>query len=94
MKLKVECGWLPEHWALLSNYNGFFWKVDANGTREGGEQGGSQKITPAFCTHQALKSADSDQMIQGLHSSLAKSTAQFPVSLQWVPIHVGLAGNK
>ena len=33
-------------------------------------------------------------MIQGLHSSFAKLTAQFPVSLQWVPAHVGLTGNK
>ena len=35
-----------------------------------------------------------DQMIQGLHSSLAKLTAQFTVSLQWVPAHVGLTGNE
>ena len=33
-------------------------------------------------------------MIQGLHSSLAKLTAQFSVSLQWVPAHVGLTGNE
>ena len=33
-------------------------------------------------------------MIQGLHSSLAKLTAQFSVSLQWVPVHVGLTGNE
>ena len=33
-------------------------------------------------------------MIQGLHSSLAKLTAQFTVSLQWVPAHVGLTGNE
>ena len=32
-------------------------------------------------------------MIQGLHSSLAKLTAQFTVSLQWVPALVGLTGN-
>ena len=36
---------------------------------------------------------DPDKMIQGLHSSLAKLTAQFTVSLQWVPAHVGLTGN-
>ena len=45
-------------------------------------------------TLQALNSADPDQMIQGLHSSLAKLTAQFSVSLQWVPAHVGLTGNE
>ena len=39
-------------------------------------------------------SDDPDQMIQGLHSSLAKLTAQFTVSLQWVPAHVGLTGNE
>ena len=33
-------------------------------------------------------------MIQGLLSSLAKLTAQFSVSLQWVPAHVGLTGNE
>ena len=33
-------------------------------------------------------------MIQGLHSSLAKLTAQFSISLQWVPAHVGLTGNE
>ena len=43
---------------------------------------------------QALNSADQDHMIQGLHSSLAKLTAQFSVSLQWVPAHVGLTGNE
>ena len=30
----------------------------------------------------------------GLQSSLAKLTAQFTVSLQWVPAHVGLTGNE
>ena len=45
-------------------------------------------------TLQALNSADPDKMIQGLHSSLAKLTAQFTVSLQWVPAHVGLTGNE
>ena len=39
-------------------------------------------------------SADPDQMIQGLHSSLAKLTAHFPVSIRWMPAHVGLTGNK
>ena len=48
----------------------------------------------SLSTLQALNSADPDQMIQGLHSSLAKLTAQFSVSLQWVPAHVGLTGNK
>ena len=43
---------------------------------------------------QALNSADPEQMIQGLHSSLAKLTAQFSVSFQWVPAHVGLTGNE
>ena len=38
---------------------------------------------------QALNSVYPDQMIQGLHSSLAKLTAQFSVSLRWVPAHVG-----
>ena len=33
-------------------------------------------------------------MIQGLHSSLAQLTAQFPVSPQWVPAHVGLGENE
>ena len=33
-------------------------------------------------------------MIQGLHSSLAKLAAQFTVSIQWVPAHVGLTGNE
>ena len=48
-------------------------------------------FTDSLSTLQALNSADPDQMIQGLHSSLAKLTAQFTVSLQWVPAHVGLA---
>ena len=51
-------------------------------------------FTDSLSTLQALNSADPDQMIQGLHSSLAKLTAQFTVSLQWVPAHVGLAGNE
>ena len=51
-------------------------------------------FTDSLSTLQALNSADPDQMIQGLHSSLAKLTAQFTVSLQWVPAHVGLTGNK
>ena len=51
-------------------------------------------FTDSRSTLQALNSADPDQMIQGLHSSLAKLTAQFSVSLQWVPVHVGLTGNK
>ena len=51
-------------------------------------------FTDSLSTLQALNSADPDQMIQCLHSSLAKLTAQFTVSLQWVPAHVGLTGNK
>ena len=51
-------------------------------------------FTDSLSTLQALNSADPDQMIQGLHSSLAKLTAQFTVSLQWVPVHVGLTGNE
>ena len=33
-------------------------------------------------------------MIPGLHSSLAKLTVQFTVSLQWVAAHEGLTGNE
>ena len=51
-------------------------------------------FTDSLSTLQALNSADPDQMIQGLHSSLAKLTAQFTVSLQWVPAHVGLTENE
>ena len=51
-------------------------------------------FTDSLSTLQALNSSDPDQMIQGLHSSLAKLTAQFTVSLQWVPAHVGLTGNE
>ena len=51
-------------------------------------------FTDSLSTLEALNSADPDQMIQGLHSSLAKLTAQFSASLQWVPAHVGLTGNK
>ena len=62
---------------------------------ESGKQKGNIAIfTDSLSTLQALNSADPDQMIQGLHSSLAKLTAQFPVSLQWVPVHVGLTGNE
>ena len=50
-------------------------------------------FSDSLSTLQALNSADPDQMIQGLHSSLAKLTAQFTVSLQWVPAHVRLIGN-
>ena len=38
--------------------------------------------------------ADPDQMIQVMYSSLAKLTAQFTISLQWVPAHVGLTGKE
>ena len=51
-------------------------------------------FTDSLSTLQALDSADPDQVIQGLHSSLAKLTAQFSVSLQWVPAHVGLTGKE
>ena len=51
-------------------------------------------FTDSLSTLQALNSADPEQMIQGLHSSFAKLTAQSSVSLQWVPVHVGLIGNK
>ena len=51
-------------------------------------------FTDSLSTLQALNSADPDQMIQGLHTSLVKLTAQFTVSLQWVPVHVGLTGNE
>ena len=51
-------------------------------------------FTDSLSTLQALNSADPIQMIQGLHSSLVKMTAQFTVSLQWVPAHVGLTGNE
>ena len=51
-------------------------------------------FTDSLSTLQALNSADPDQMIQGLHSSLAKLTAQHSVSLQWMPAHVGLTGNE
>ena len=60
---------------------------------ESGKQMGNVAIfTDYLSTLQALNSADPDQMIQGLHSSLAKLTAQFSVFLQWVPAHVGLTG--
>ena len=62
---------------------------------ESGQQiGNIATFTDALSTLQALNSADPDQMIQGLHSSLPKLTAQFSVSLQWVPAHVGLTGNE
>ena len=62
---------------------------------ESSEKRGNIAIfTDSLSTLQALNSADPDQMIQGLHSSLAKLTAQFSVSLQWVPAHVGLTGNE
>ena len=59
--------------------------------------GKNWEISPSsttLSTLQALNSADPDQMIQGLHSSLAKLTAQFTVSLQGVPTHVGLTENE
>ena len=43
-----------------------------------------QKLfTDSLSTLQALNSADPEQVIQGLHSSVAKLTDQFQVSLQW-----------
>ena len=51
-------------------------------------------FTDSLLTLQALDTADPDQMIQGLHPSTTKLTAQFSVSLQWVPAQVGLAGNE
>ena len=42
----------------------------------------------------SLNWVDANQMIQGLHSSLVKQTAKFPVSLQWVLAHRGLTGNE
>ena len=52
-----------------------------------------REISPSSPTlYQPFK--PSTQMIQGLHSSLAKLTAQFTVSLQWVPAHVRLTGNE
>ena len=51
-------------------------------------------FTDSLSTLQALNSADPDQMIQGLHSSLAKLTAQFTVSPPVVPAHVGLTEKK
>ena len=62
---------------------------------ESGKNTGSIAIfTDSLSTLQALNSADPDQITQDLHSSLAKLTAQFTVSLQWVPAHVGLTGNE
>ena len=61
---------------------------------ESGKQMGNITIfTDSLSTLQALNSADPDQMIQDLLSSLAKLTALHSVSLQWVPAHVGLTGN-
>ena len=51
-------------------------------------------FTDSLSTLQVLNTANPDQIIQGLHSSLAKLTAQFPVSLLWVPAHMGLTGNE
>ena len=51
-------------------------------------------FTDSLSTLQSLNSADPDQIIQGLHSSLAKLTAQLSVFLLWVPAHVGLTGSE
>ena len=60
-----------------------------------GKQIGNIAIfTGSLSALQALNSADPDQMIQGLHSSLFKLRAQFPVSLQSMPAHVELTGDE
>ena len=51
-------------------------------------------FTDSLSTLQALNSTDPDQMIQGLHSSLAKLRARFSVSLQWMRARVGLTESK
>ena len=51
-------------------------------------------FTDSLSTLQVFNSADQDQMIQGLHSSLNKLAAQHSVSFQWVPAQVGLTGNE
>ena len=51
-------------------------------------------FTDSLSALPALNSSNPDQMIQGLHSSLARLTAQSPESLQWVPAHMGLTGNE
>ena len=61
---------------------------------ESGKMGNIDIFIDSLSTLQALNSADPDQMIQDLHSSLAKLTAQFSVSHQWVPAYVGLTGNE
>ena len=61
---------------------------------ESGKQMGNIAVsTDSLSALQALSLAHPDQLIQGLHSSHSKLTAQFSVSLQWVPAHVGLTGN-
>ena len=62
--------------------------------RVGKKKGNIAIFADSLSTLQALNSADPDQMIQGLYSSLAKLTAQFTVSLQLVSAHVGLTGNE
>ena len=62
--------------------------------QSGKQMGNITIFTDSLSTLQALNSADPDQMIQGLHSCLAKLTAQHSVSLLWVPAHVGLTGNE
>ena len=51
-------------------------------------------FTDSLSTLQALNSAEPDHLIQCLHYSLAKLTAQHSASLQRVPAHVGLTGNE
>ena len=52
-------------------------------------------FTDSISTLQALNSADPDQMIQHLQSSLDRLSALTQeLTLQWVPAHVGVAGNE
>ena len=53
--------------------------------KSGKNMGNIAIFTNSLSALQALNSADPDQMIQGLHSTLAKLTAQSSVFLQWVP---------
>ena len=63
-------------------------------TELGKDMGNVVIFSDSMSTLQALQSPDPDQHIKQLHSSLANLTAQTPVTLQWVPAHVGLSGNE